>query len=268
MTLPMLSRLSRCALIVCAPGGRRERSDSSHSNIELLVLWFSGALNMLRRNQIGIIAAAMGLVLCVGQSPAAIVPLSDLLQPGSTIQSGDKIFTDFTYAQTGDMPAPDAVNVETITDAQGNFGIRFQGGFVDQAGGSSSDALITFNVSVPPGSNLLISDAHLLANPAVFAGPGLASVTETFLPTIVDDKLVVYDFGNGDDKLADAIVFSQTYTTLPVQKDIILHATGAEGAVTMSFVDQTFSQVPEPTSLALAAIGIMGLYLGCRRTRR
>ncbi len=153
-----------------------------------------------------------------------------------------------------------------ITGPDGSHGIRFQGGFVDQAGGDASDALITFDVSVAMGSPMEISEVRLAANPAVFGGTGMASVTETLLPDIVNDKLVMYDFGNGDDQLADTIVLPQTYKSLSIQKDIILHSTGDTGAVTLSFVDQTFKQVPEPASLGLLAVGMMAV--GFFRRRR
>ena len=123
----------------------------------------------------------LGVVLAVSASQAATVPLSDLLN-GETFTSGDKVFSNFTYNITEDMPAADAVTVTDIRDADGNYGIRFQGGFIDRAGGTSSDALITFDVSVAPGVDRVISDAHLAANPAVFNGEGVASVTETFPP--------------------------------------------------------------------------------------
>jgi hypothetical protein len=198
---------------------------------------------------------------------AAIVPLSDLLAAGQTFQSGDKVFSNFTYTASGDMPTAANVNVENVTNPAGDFGIRISGGFVDQPMGSASDALVTFNVAVAPGVNKQISGAILTSNTAVFAGPGLASVTETFLPTITDQKLVVYDFGGGDEKLLDSMTFAQTYATLPVQKDIILHATGDTGAVTMSFVDQYFPQVPEPSSMVLALCGLIGFGSLRRRTR-
>jgi hypothetical protein len=218
---------------------------------------------MLKRLPVWLFAVLVMAIAACSVVQAAPVPLSDLLQPGATYTSGDKIFSDFTYVKTGDMPGPENITVGEI-QIDGNFGIRFQGGFIDQAGGDASDALITFNVSVPLNSNMLISDAHLYANPAVFAGEGLASVTETFLPIVQEDKLVVYDFGNGNDQLADMIVFDQGYATLPVQKDIILHAIG-NGAVTMSFVDQTFSQIPEPSTAAMLALGLLSV--GCFRRR-
>ncbi|MEZ6120770.1 MAG: PEP-CTERM sorting domain-containing protein [Pirellulaceae bacterium] len=214
--------------------------------------------------KLAVTLAATVLMLSCGSLSAAVVPLSDLVN-GQTIQSGDKVFSNFKYVETGDMPAVGDVQVETVTDTNGNYGVRFIGGFIDTAGGSSSDALITFDVSVAAGANQAISGAILAANPAVFNGEGLASVTETFLPTIDNDKLVVYDFGNGDDKLTDSTTFANTYQTLSVQKDIILHAMGNNAAVTMSFVDQYFPQVPEPNSLGLMTLGLLGLLARRRR---
>ena len=212
------------------------------------------------------LAVALVAVPWSGTSRAAIVPLSSLLN-GTTVQSGDKIFSDFGYSATGDMPPAAAVNIETIQDAGGDYCIRISGGFVDQVGGGASDAIVTFGVSVAPNVNKLIDGVTLSANPAVFAGSGLASVTETFIPTITNDKLVVYDFDAGQVKLLDSIMFDQGYKTIPVQKDIILHATGNSGAVTMSFVDQTFHQVPEPTSLVLALGGLCSIGAIRRRIR-
>lgn len=220
----------------------------------------------MKKSFIGwLVAAAVFAAPWIGSATAAPIPLSDLLVEGATLESGDKVFSNFTYRSTGDMPAAETVNVEAIT-LDGDYGLIFQGGFVDQPGGDASDALVTFDVTVTnPG--MVINGVTLTANPAVFAGEGLASVTETFLPLVTDDKLVVYDFGGGNDLLLDSITFEGGFTTLPVQKDLILHATGETGAVTMSFFTQTFSQVPEPSSFVLAAAGLLCLGRFRRRHR-
>ena len=78
------------------------------------------------------------------------------------------------YLHTGDMPASSLVNVVCNTVA-GNFGLRFQGAFIDAPGGGGSDALITYTVTVTD-PRYVITDAHLEGNPVVI-GAGIMSVT-------------------------------------------------------------------------------------------
>ncbi len=218
---------------------------------------------MFKRNPLWLFLAAIIGVGCCGVAQAAQVKLSELLVDGATFTSGDKIFSNFTYAKEGDTPEAEFV---TVTDeGVPDNSIRFVGPFIDLPGASASDALITFDVSVVEGSNMAISALQLAANPAVLQGPGMASVTETLLPDITTDKLVTWDFGGANQQLADSLVLPQTFKTLSIQKDIILHARGDEGAVTLSFVDQIFVQVPEPASLTLFLIGLFAV--GCVRRR-
>ena len=192
--------------------------------------------------------------------------LDTLLAPGATYQVGDKLFTDFTYHITGTMPDATGVNVLPIQDMDGNFGIRLQGGFVDLPGGGSSDAVVTFNVTALNRTQLII-DAHLAANVALL-GPGLASVTETFLPLFPTMSLLVYDTP-GAILLTDSVDFGTPVRTLPVQKDIILFSAadaGQAGFASLSFVDQTFSQIAEPSTISL--IGLASMFLGAMYMRR
>jgi len=173
-------------------------------------------------------------------------PLSDLLA-GGTLWSGDKQFSDFSYHGGGDMPDAEDIFVKAITDAEGNFGIRFQGAFVDAFGGGASDALIDYKVTA--GAGRLITDVNLAANPLVIGGnQGLVSITETFLPDNDDTVLSVYDIKPGSRKLTDgSFLLDENGDLAPVkelhvQKDIITWSQGLGSAATLSFIDQTFSQ--------------------------
>jgi hypothetical protein len=196
--------------------------------------------------------------------------------PGATIVVGDKTFGGFTYTPTGDMPSAALVNVIPITDNAGNFGIRFQGAFIDTTGVvGGSDALITYNVSAD--ASHLISDAHLEGNPSRLGPLGSISVTETFLPLGANGQFTmkIYDDQNvNPPKLVDNTVFTTPVKTLSVQKDILglakvnPNSPDLPSTVTMSFVDQTFSQivVPEPTTIALLFASTFGLALMRRRS--
>lgn len=199
------------------------------------------------------------------------VALSTLVTPGGTITAGDKTFTNFTYNFTGDMPPAVSVNVIPITDDAGNFGIRFQGAFIDTAGlAGGSDALITYTVTAALGR--LISDAHIEGNPTRLGTLGSMSVTETFLPLnqVPPYRMSIYDDQNLGVKLVDSTVFTPIQS-LNVQKDILglakLNPNNPEGpqTVTLSFVDQTFSQIPEPTTVMLLLGGVMGIGFVRRR---
>ena len=181
------------------------------------------------------------------------------LENGGTLTVGDKQFSDFSYAATEDMPSSDAVNVIPIQDCDGNFGIRFQGGFIDLPGGSASNALITY--AVMPTRNRQIVDVHLAGN-LELVGPGIAQVVETFLPPFSSGPtLTIFDDGQTQ-QLTDWADLSRPIgpdEKLLVQKDILLLSEDGGVSASVSFVDQTFSQVPEPSSsVLLRGVGLLG----------
>lgn len=179
---------------------------------------------------------------------------------------GDKLFKEFVYSWSNNMPAPENVNVTAIVDNSNNYGIRFQGTFIDLPGDTTaSDASISFKVHVQDDLHL-ISDAHLAS--AIFLDedtPGsFGSVDESFLgnsPKITATlEAKKSTFGAGKTQFEDSVVFDNTYQWLSVQKDIIAFAAeAATEPVRMTIIDQTFSQVeiPEPSALS------MMLMLGC-----
>jgi hypothetical protein len=204
----------------------------------------------------------------------APVPLSTLVNnPQGIYTVGDKKFSGFTYLSTGDMPNAGGVNVAAIIDDAGNFGIRFQGAFIDlPSSPGGSDALINYVVEVVDPSQFLISDAHLSGNPTLLGTTGSISVVETFLPLGSNGQytMKIFDDESVGQKLTDQTFFVPPVAKLNVQKDILVIATPQSQTVTMSFVDQSFSQirVPEATSLVLSMIGLVSLGLTRRRNAR
>jgi hypothetical protein len=243
------------------------------------------------------VCAAIGVTGLLALSANAAL-LSDLVgksynpQDESTfIKVGDKIFTDFGYAFTGDMPSAGAINVIPQIQQLGDpfnqtaWGIRFQGAFQDLPGGGASDALITYTVIVD-SETLAISDAHIAAN-FLIPTTGNATITETWLPDNASAVIKVYNLNNQAVQLVDGVSFlPTTYKVIHAQKDILLDAgaltfptdeitpsiaVDGPGLVQMSFVDQLYTQTPgggetpEPASLSLLAIGGTALLLRRKR---
>ena len=81
---------------------------------------------------------ALVLSLCAAEAARADT-LANLIANNGSIIQGDKLFDNFSYSATGDMPTAANINVIGVT-VDGNFGVRFQGAFMDSAGGGASDA--------------------------------------------------------------------------------------------------------------------------------
>jgi len=226
---------------------------------------------ILNKKIIVAFAAAMLLAAAPAVSLAGLVTtssenLATLIANGDSIQVGDKLFSNFAYSSTGNMPASSGVNVNPFTDASGNFGLGFQGAFLDAIGGGSSTASITYTVTVLD-PNLQISDAHLSGNPAVLpdAGTGTMDVTET---STAPGSLTIFDHNPGGNRLTDSLVFGSTHPSLTVTTNIV--GAAGTGVATLSLIDETFSQtrvVPEPASLVLWGLGGLALF-GWRGRRR
>ena len=193
------------------------------------------------------------------------IKLSELNDnPTATVPVGDKLFSNFMYTFTGEMPGPESVNVIPIQDDDGNYGIRFQAFFTDLSSTiGGSDALITYNVEATD-PRFLISDAHLAGNPSLPGPQGLVSVTETFLPLGTNGEYTMSIYAEDDSpppKLTDVKYFHPAVRSLSVQKDIGVYDFAGVPAPTLSFVDQTFSQieVPEVSTAILAFIAVVTL---------
>ena len=185
------------------------------------------------------LSAATVAVLGCSTGHAAQMLLSDLVNGGS-IQSGDKIFRISRTPRTAICPPlrTSRSRRSTRTDST-EFGSLADSSTCRAGINRCTGDLQRQRLS---GHDQVISGVTLSANPAVFNGPGLASVTETFVPDIDNKKLVIYDFGDGDFDLVDSVTLDAGYRTLPVQKDLILRATGNAGAVTMSFLTKSSSK--------------------------
>jgi hypothetical protein len=228
-------------------------------------------MQSFKRLTIGLAAL---LLLTIGYSAKAVT-LADLINNNGTIVSGDKTFSNFSYilnpGTNSGLPDASAVTVTPIT-LNGNYGLNFSGAWNNPTLNTTTDAKIGFIVTAP---GPIIVDDELFGNPdltGTMSSPnqGFMSITETAInaSNVTVSHLTIEDaYLNGQNTLiSDAhgyFPLNPTYK-LTVTKDMQFYNGGL--TPTLSSVDQTFSQVPEPGALTmLIASGICGSLVFLRR---
>ncbi len=182
------------------------------------------------------------------------------LAAGFTCSIGDLDFSNFTYSSTASMPPSPipatAVVVNTVNDGNAGIGFNFEGSWTVVGTGQYEDALIGFTVSVIGGGPAVLEDAAL-AQAGGFSGTNAAaSVAEvgcagtSITPCAGDEWSLLTLQTTGVTDFSSDTFYSPT-GQLTVSKNI--NATTQSGGVlaTVTGVTDTFSQVPEPRSLAL-----------------
>lgn len=203
----------------------------------------------------------------------SISTLQDLINTGANgVVIGDKRFYNFSYIgspTSGPNPAPTASQISVAQSALpgGNIGLSFSYAWLS-AEGFNQDSVIQYCVQVVPGTtgaagNLI--DGVLLNFNGTAPVPGTltnATVTETVqdLNGTTLGQLSTFDDGPGGQTNTDQtkLMLAPPLGGICVTKDIQVHSTGATGGgvSTISIVDNTFHQVPEPASLGLIALGL------------
>ncbi len=191
------------------------------------------------------------------------VPLEQIIDDGQSILVVDKLFDNFTFSVSGTggyIANPAAIDVAPVSMGD-EIGIRFAGLLAARSNlvpDSAVTVTIGYDVTVVD-PKLWIHDISLVFNGMATDPTGYARVTETvyYGNTPVGSASVTTP-----SPLNDHDLFDGAFKKLHVEKTIELYG-GARGFTTISFIDQTFSQIPEPATVAL-----LGLALPLLRLRR
>ena len=192
------------------------------------------------------------------------ISLATVIDNNLEVQVGDKLFGNFffSYLDTDGLTSDDLtrsnVTLSTIANVIG-FGLQFQQPLL-AIGPVVKDITIQYTAAVTNPTNF-ISDIHLSITGSAGNG-GLGTVGENafdngFGGTSVGQLQASIPASSNDVASANIV---PPVTELWVEKDVIVTGnSAANGFASISVINQTFSQVPEPSTVLLVGLGLLGM---------
>lgn len=213
-----------------------------------------------------------GLALLIPLAAGAVsFTLQQVIDNGGFTTGNGVTFSSFSVSITGALSGSIDADDLVLSFEEGSSSAGFTlTGPISAADGEVGDVFLSFAVSTQAG----IDGALLSAlNVAGGGGGALASVDE-LIKSIAGASLGLLstsDTGGPGAPITDAAIAFAPQTSIRVMKDILVDSSilggGQGGSARISFVQQTFTLAPEPTTLALVLGGLTGLGVFGRKRR-
>lgn len=197
------------------------------------------------------------------------INLATLIDNSLSVQIGDKVFGDFAFSYF-DYGAPDTdlaasnVVVKALSNNFG-FGLQFQEPLF-ALNTKTKDVEFKYTAMVATNSSDLIS-GMLLGITGNAGGAGTGTVAEDAFSDTWGGTLVGSLAAAVPSPLSDTNSLTPALTKLWIQKDVQVSGNNGGGGsfATITILDQTFSQIPEPSTVLLVGLALLGVVALKRR---